>query len=96
MSHLLVGTTIVNGIEERFLFVVELGEQIRVNLCEQSTLENAVLLTEIIHISHVDRERTKQTILGMLNFFYIRNERRVGISTIEVIGKPLLGFFESW
>ena len=54
MSHLLVGTTIVNGIEERFLFVVEFGKQIGIAVNECLDFLRKQKNSSMIHTDDVE------------------------------------------
>ena len=51
---------IVNGVEQRFLLIVELGQQIGVGHREQRTLEDAVVAAELLYPFRIDGECTKQ------------------------------------
>ena len=61
MQKTLVGATVVDGGEQRFLFIIIFSQQETIGRCKEIALEDAFLLTESIHYSHLYVECSHQT-----------------------------------
>ena len=91
---------VVDVCEKGFLFVVVLCEQECENRGEQGALEDAVCPTECVDALHACAKRPCKACLRVelwndgLTCVHIRYERRVGVTAIEVLGKPCFRFVE--
>ena len=94
VSQLLGLAPVVNGVEECFLVVVELGQQVSVGHGEQRALEDAVVAAELLHAVHVDGKGAKQAGFLQFGFFAVGQQLGESVAAVKILGIPLLGLFE--
>ena len=94
VQETLVGTSVVDGGEQRLLFVVVSGQQETVGRCKEIALEDTLLLTESIHLGHVHVECPHHRRLAVLRFLQVGYELCETVAAVEVLGIPLLAFVE--
>ena len=94
VQETLVGATVVDGCEQRLLFVVIFGQQETIGRREEIALEDAIFLAEGIHIGHIHVKRPHHTGLCVLWFLQVGHQLREAVAAVEVPGIPLLAFIE--
>ena len=57
VKETLVGTTVVDGGEQRFLLIIILSQQKAIGRCKEVALENTFVFAESIHLRHVHTQR---------------------------------------
>ena len=95
MEEALVGASVVDGGEERLLFVVILGQQETVGCGEKVAPEDAVLLAETVYAGHIDAECAHLRCLAVDGFFEVGHQLCETVVAVEVPGIPLLALLES-
>ena len=91
-----VGTTIINGIEQTFLLVIELRQQEGIGGREQRALEHTILFAVVIHTLQVNREGAQHAILAALRLFQVRHELGESVATVKIGCIPFLCLFKCW
>ena len=94
MQEALVGTSVVDGGEERLLFIIVFGQQETVGRREEIALEDAFLLAECVHLGHLHVERPHHTGLAVLRLLKVGHQLGEAVATVEVLCIPLLAFVE--
>ena len=94
VQEALVGTSVVDGGEERLLFIIIFGQQETVSRREEIALEDAFLLAECVHLGHLHIERPHHTGLRVLRLLKVGHQLGEAVAAVEVLGIPLLAFVE--
>ena len=94
MQEALVRTSVVDGGEERLLFIIVFGQQETVGRREEIALEDAFLLAECVHLGHLHVERPHHTGLAVLRLLKVGHQLGEAVATVEVLCIPLLAFVE--
>ena len=92
VQETLVGTTVVDGGEERLLFIIIFGQQEAVGRREEIALEYAILLAECVHLGHLHVERPHHTGLAVFRILKIGHQLCEAVAAVEVLCIPLLAF----
>ena len=94
VEETLVCTSVVDRGKQRLLFIIIFGQQETVDRRKEIALEDAVLLTESIHFGHLHIECPHHTGLRVLRLLQVRHQLRKAVTTVKVLGIPLLAFIK--
>ena len=90
----LVCAPVVDGGEQRLLFIIVFCQQEAVDRGEEIALEDTFLLAEGIHAGHIHAQSAHHTCLRVFRNLQVGHQLRVAVAAVKVLGIPLLAFLE--